>query len=381
MKNRTNTRKHKSRAGRLIAGSALLALLSSPILETAVFAEAADDTVVNVQQQPENLEKQDEIKAATNDKDVTSASPQVSEEDYENAKALIEKGDSLAPKTKAVAGITQAEAINWARNLVGQSIDIDGNGAECVDVTMAYGKYLFGNQYSMYGNGSQYANRGFDGFNWISASQTNPQPGDIVVWTGGNGHVGIVIAASGTNFTTVEQNVSGNRSVQTYGRNKDGLRDANGTPQPFAGVQRPNYRASATVQNITNAVHRLYNPNNGDHYYTTNTAGAQNLVNVGWHYDGIFFYQTSGNGRPVYVIYNPNSGEHFYTADFNEARSLSSAGWQNQGIAWYAPDTGSPVYRLYNPNPRGFHFWTTSDNEKNGLVAAGWRYEGISFYG
>lgn len=50
----------------------------------------------------------------------------------------------------------------------------------------------------------------------------------------------------------------------------------------------------------------------------------------------------------MYRKYNPNSGEHFYTSQVNEKNNLVSLGWNYEGIGWYAPSTGDPVYRLYN---------------------------------
>ncbi|GAB2025291.1 hypothetical protein OfM1_13620 [Lactovum odontotermitis] len=78
----------------------------------------------------------------------------------------------------------------------------------------------------------------------------------------------------------------------------------------------------------------------------------------------------------IYRLYNPNSGEHFYTSTKFERNSLVDSGWDYEGVGWAAPETGAPVYRLYNPNS-GDHYYTSSDFERDNLVAQGWNYEGI----
>ena len=82
-------------------------------------------------------------------------------------------------------------------------------------------------------------------------------------------------------------------------------------------------------------------------------------------------------------MYNPNSGDHHYTTSAPEKNSLVSAGWKYEGIGWYSDDNkGVPLYRLYNPNATtGSHHYTTNITEKNNLVKAGWKYEGIAWFG
>lgn len=75
---------------------------------------------------------------------------------------------------------------------------------------------------------------------------------------------------------------------------------------------------------------------------------------------------------PVYRLYNPNSGEHFYTTNFYEGNSLKNVGWRDEGIGWQAANSGEPVYRLYNPNVKGGdHYYTLSKYEAQTLVNLG----------
>lgn len=43
----------------------------------------------------------------------------------------------------------------------------------------------------------------------------------------------------------------------------------------------------------------------------------------------------------MHRLYNPNSGEHFYTATTNEKNHLVKVGWKYEGIGWTAPVNGT----------------------------------------
>lgn len=68
-------------------------------------------------------------------------------------------------------------------------------------------------------------------------------------------------------------------------------------------------------------IHRLYNPNNGRHYYTYDSNERDGLVTVGWRYEkdegNIYTSQVSGTTE-IFRLYNNNSGAHLYTADANQ---------------------------------------------------------------
>jgi V8-like Glu-specific endopeptidase len=127
-------------------------------------------------------------------------------------------------------------------------------------------------------------------------------------------------------------------------------------------------------------VYRLYNPNNGDHFLTTNTTERDSLVKAGWNYEGVKMCQPT-SGTAVYRLNNPTTGEHFYTTNANERTSLVNSGWKYEQVAFYgAASTASgamPVYRLFNPNAKGkaSHFFTVTASEKDSLVKSGWKLE------
>ncbi len=128
---------------------------------------------------------------------------------------------------------------------------------------------------------------------------------------------------------------------------------------------------------------RLYNPNSGEHFYTSSEREKNSLVKVGWSYEGIAWVGPAWSNTPVYRLYNENSGDHHYTTKAKERDSLVKAGWKDEGIGWYSDDAkAKPLYRLYNPNATtGSHHYTTSSKERDQLVKIGWNDEGIGWYG
>lgn len=136
--------------------------------------------------------------------------------------------------------------------------------------------------------------------------------------------------------------------------------------------------------------YRLYNPNDGNHHYCTSQNEYNTLYDYGWIQEGIACYMYDGlttidsvNAVPYYRLYNPNSGEHHYTTDANEYTVLETIGWIQEDIDGYvfaSQVTGSePLYRLYNPND-GLHLWTMDINERDVLIDLGWVDEGIACY-
>ena len=133
---------------------------------------------------------------------------------------------SLLPTVASATVLhTQAEAVAWANSQIGVALDYDGIfGAQCVDLIAYY--YVYLGQSAPGGDAYQYASGGnYTPQGW--SYQSSPQPGDIAV--DGNhsetypGHVGIVVAVNGNNFTCIEQNYAGvqycrsiNRLISAY---------------------------------------------------------------------------------------------------------------------------------------------------------------------
>ena len=126
---------------------------------------------------------------------------------------------------------------------------------------------------------------------------------------------------------------------------------------------------------------RLYNPNSGEHFYTSSEVERDNCVVNGWNDEGIGWIAPS-EGQPVYRLYNPNlPGEHHYTMSTVEKDNLTSLGWIDEGVRWYSGGY-TPLMREYNPNEyANNHNYTSSEVEHNHLVSIGWNDEGIGWYG
>lgn len=131
------------------------------------------------------------------------------------------------------------------------------------------------------------------------------------------------------------------------------------------------------------AMYRMYNPNTGEHFYTSNATERKNLIDAKWRYEGIGWYAPVKSGTPVYRLYNQNAGDHHYTINEGERNILIRAGWKSEGVGWYSDDAeGTALYRQYNPNAKsGSHNYTTSKAENDQLVRAGWHAEGVGWYG
>ncbi len=145
-----------------------------------------------------------------------------------------------------------------------------------------------------------------------------------------------------------------------------------------------NENTNKTLQEIKTSdgsipMYRLYNPNSGEHFYTSNYYEVVNVVGAGWSYEQVAWYAPS-SGTPVYRMYNPNVGDHHYTMNWAEVQMLKNAGWNYEGEAWKSGGSVK-MLRAYNPNAvTGTHHYTSNRAEINMIVAAGWRDEGYGWY-
>jgi hypothetical protein len=144
---------------------------------------------------------------------------------------------------------------------------------------------------------------------------------------------------------------------------------------------------AATLQ--TAELYRLYNPSNGDHFYTTDAAERDNAVSqAGYQHElvaGYLFDSQASSTVPLYRLYNPSNGDHFYTTDAAERdNAVSQAGYRHELVAGYLFDSQAsgtvPLYRLYNPS-NGDHFYTTDAAERDNAVSqAGYQHELVAGY-
>lgn len=142
-------------------------------------------------------------------------------------------------------------------------------------------------------------------------------------------------------------------------------------------------QATFEIIALPKPMYRLYNPNSGEHFFTSSDKERDNVVKAGWRYEGVGWTAPHASDTPVYRLYNEKGGEHHYTKSENERDKLVKLGWKEEGIGWYSDDgKGVQLYRLYNPNAyANNHHYTTSTAERDKLVSLGWQYEGIGWYG
>ncbi|WKB49909.1 hypothetical protein QYH60_13220 (plasmid) [Lactococcus lactis subsp. lactis] len=125
-------------------------------------------------------------------------------------------------------------------------------------------------------------------------------------------------------------------------------------------------------------VYRLYNPNSGEHFYTTSYYEATCDYKVGWNIEGTGWYSPTA-GTAVYRVFNPivKGGDHYYTKSLYEGKELVKRGWKwdYEGKPIFYSGGSNSVYVSYNPYPQsGTHNYTTSSFEQNNLLKMGWKY-------
>lgn len=145
----------------------------------------------------------------------------------------------LAPITAEAAVPTQQEALAWVRSMVGKGLDMDGAyGNQCVDLILAYYDFLGVPRSS--GNATDYTwNTLPSGFQRIQGAQ--PQPGDILVYTNGYGHVAIYES----DRVHYHQNFNSHPYVEVVTYRYNGLSN------PYWGVIRPNFSSVPTPVTMT----------------------------------------------------------------------------------------------------------------------------------
>lgn len=140
-----------------------------------------------------------------------------------------------------------------------------------------------------------------------------------------------------------------------------------------------------TVKPVTTqVVYRLYNPNTGEHFYSTSAYERDADVAVGWRNEGTLETAPT-SGTPIYRVYNLNAkgGDHYYTMSKYEATQLVAKGWKwdNNGKPVFYSGGTKPVYVAYNPNAQtGAHNYTMSSYEQKSLLGIGWTYGATAWY-
>ncbi|MCP3402153.1 MULTISPECIES: CARDB domain-containing protein [unclassified Bradyrhizobium] len=149
---------------------------------------------------------------------------------------------------------------------------------------------------------------------------------------------------------------------------------------------------------------RLLSKNTGEHFYTTSVLERDNAIaNLNYADEGTkcFVYTAPRPNAvafhrlvrasdpqapvPLFRAYNPNNGDHFYTTSAVEADfAVQRYGYRGEGKACYVYDKPrggvTPFYRCVSTKI-GDHFYTTDLAERDNAVAAlGYRDEGVACY-
>jgi hypothetical protein len=146
------------------------------------------------------------------------------------------------------------------------------------------------------------------------------------------------------------------------------------------------------LDDLDDPVYRFYNPVSKGHFFTASTSERDTLINNpswGYVYEGSpFKVSTTSDDSllPVYRFYNPTSGGHFFTTNEAEKNTvLNNPQYNFEGIGFYTyganAQMGSDVYRFYNSQSQG-HFFTASEAEKNTVLNNpqwGYSFEGVGF--
>jgi hypothetical protein len=139
---------------------------------------------------------------------------------------------------------------------------------------------------------------------------------------------------------------------------------------------------------------RAKNPTTGARFHTTSRGEAENVFRLGWINESdlakvcvISKQPTIAAVAPINRLYNPNAGLHFYTTNSVEALNVALSGWRwERGVAvpgdnravpgrseeaWiayqnvgqtFAGQILKPVYRFYSME-RGYHLYTSDPSE------------------
>ena len=202
-------------------------------------------------------------------------------------------------------GHTAQEALAWARAQVGKSLDYDGvYGAQCVDLIKYYYDFLGCASYAR-GNGCDYATNALPS-GWARYQGAQPQPGDILVYSGNAsnpyGHVAIYEA----DRVTYHQNLDYNQWVvcSSYQYNRLG--------NPYWGVIRPDFVSapvSATWEGPT-----LTSVTETNATVAGKVTFSQNLTTTS---AGMRLFDQSGNLLTYYKPDTTNYNSNYVTFDFN----------------------------------------------------------------
>ncbi len=125
-------------------------------------------------------------------------------------------------------------------------------------------------------------------------------------------------------------------------------------------------------------LYRLFG--NGDHFYTTNKAEADQAAAGVYHFEGdkgvaCYVYGSAAPGtQPLWRLFKDD--DHFYTCDPNERETAQAGGYHLEGVVGYIyphpVGAATTFYRLFNGKD---HFYTVNANEARQAASGGYHFE------
>ena len=150
--------------------------------------------------------------------------------------------------------------------------------------------------------------------------------------------------------------------------------------------------ALLTLEDVDDSiVYRLFNPEVGVHFYTTDVAERDTFIDTGNYISEGASYRaadaTDEGAEEVYRFFNETTGVHLYTTNEVERDSIQAnlPEFEFEGAVFNAYETqveGSiPVYRFFEPTI-GVHLYTPSEVERNSVEAnlPNYNFENIAYY-
>ncbi len=296
--------------------------------------ESETASVTESREESGESEENDESERSDESDTTEESSPVEGNENTEEiSDTKINEGSLGSAMTDRAANRTQADAIQWVKSKLGQSIDADGvYGAQCVDLILAYYDYLGVPRAS--GNGTDYTHNALPS-GWSRIQGAVPQPGDILVYTGGYGHVAIYES----DYSTYHQNFNSHQYVEriTY--------RYNGLGSPYWGVIRPNWYTPPVPSNLGDSFYAIILKR--DAWKPIQNTGSnvelcteKNISNEKWLFqrqgDGSYIIKSCFDGK-VLDVYGAG------TTNYTNVWTYQQWGTDNGGQKWY-------IYQIADDN-------------------------------
>src|SRR5690606_27313680 len=146
------------------------------------------------------------------------------------------------------------------------------------------------------------------------------------------------------------------------------------------------------LNNLTPGVHRFFNTQNGNHFFTSNNDEAIVVAQMEiFQYEGQAFARNvmdESNSIGIHRFFNDINGSHFYTANAVEAETVREMGgaFRYEGVAYQAfrekTEGTTELYRFFNKES-GAHFYTSNTDEMEHVkleLAGSYQFEGVAYY-